>query len=52
MARASIFLKSGCVSPSIAPTPFVTLTYETPTPPESPASLLHLDVIYLLKLTR
>jgi hypothetical protein len=52
MARVSIFLKSGWVSHSVTPTPFVTLSYETSTPQESLRLLLNLDVIYLLRLTR
>jgi Hen1-like subunit of RNA repair complex len=37
---SSIFLKSGCVSHAVTPTPFVTLTYETSMPQESPASAI------------
>jgi len=37
---SAFFLKSGCVSPSVTPSFFVALTYETWTPPKSPASVI------------
>jgi hypothetical protein len=40
MANVSNFLKSGCVSHAVTPTPFVTLTYENIDVPESPSSAI------------
>jgi hypothetical protein len=47
MAKVSIFLKSGCVSHAVTPTPFVTLTYETSTPRRIPCVCHYIWMLFI-----